>query len=293
VRILITGKSGQLAQALRHAGHPARHDLTFLGRPDIDLTRPNELRDPVLRARPDIILSVAAHTQVDRCETEEAEAFAINAESPAVLAKAADELGIPIIHISTDYVFDGRQRTPYTESDLPAPINVYGRSKLAGEQAVAAASSRHAIVRVTWVYSMFGANFVKAMLNLALSRAEIGVVDDQVACPTPAVDLAGALLVMAEKLTAVSDPAFYGIFHGAGATHTDRYRFAEAIFASGAKLGHPMPVLKRLKSSDFPAAAARPAYSALNSLKLPEVYGVAVPGWQERLDGVVAAILKP
>jgi dTDP-4-dehydrorhamnose reductase len=235
---------------------------------------------------------VAAHTQVDRCEAEAASAFAINADSPGALARTAAELDIPIIHISTDYVFDGEKRAPYVESDAANPVNVYGRSKLAGEHAVATAAPRYAILRVTWVYSVFGANFVKAMLNLAKTRAEVSVVDDQIACPTPALDLAAGLLVMAEKLVATPDPALHGIFHGAGATPVDRYTFAEAALASAARRGNPMPMLKRVKSADFASAAPRPPYSALDSRKLTAIYGVAIPGWQSTLDDVVAAILR-
>jgi len=291
MRILITGKSGQVAQALKHVHDPARHELVFLGRPDIDLTDPAGVREPVLRAEPDLILSVAAHTQVDRCETQEAEAFAINAESPGVLAKVAAERDIPIIHISTDYVFGGEKRVPYLETDATYPINVYGRSKLAGEQAVAAATARHAIVRVTWVYSIFGANFVKAMLNLASTGPEISVVDDQTACPTPALDLTAGLFAMSERLVAAPDPKLYGVFHGAGATPVDRFTFAEAALTAAARRGHPMPELKRVKSADFVAGAPRPPYSALDSGKLAAGYGLAMPGWQDKLDGVVAAIL--
>lgn len=291
MKILITGKSGQVAQALRHVHDPARHHLVFLGRPEIDLTHPYSLRDPILRASPDIIFSVAAHTQVDRCETEEADAFAINAESPGVLAKAAVELGIPIIHLSTDYVFDGVKGAPYVETDEARPVNVYGRSKLAGEAAVAAVAMRHAVVRVTWVYSMFGANFVKAMLSLAKTRPELSVVDDQVACPTPALDLARVLFTMAERMIGEPNSALYGLFHGAGDTLVDRFTFAEAALVAAATRGYSMPRLTRTKSANFPGAAPRPHYSVLDSHKLSSVYGVTIPGWQTALDGIVAAIL--
>jgi len=293
MRVLITGRRGQVARALMHVHDPGRHELVFLGRPEIDLAQPAGLRDPVLRAQPDIILSVAAHTQVDRCEAEEAEAFAINAESPGVLARVAAELDVPIIHISTDYVFDGEKRTPYLETDAPHPVNVYGRSKLAGEAAVAAATGRHAILRVTWVYSVFGANFVKAMLDLAARRPEIGVVDDQVACPTPALDLAEGLLTVAERLVTAPTPDLHGLFHAAGARSVDRYSFARAALTAAARRGHPMPLLRPVKSADFAAAAPRPCYSALDSGKLMAVYGVAIPGWPDRLDAVVGAILDP
>ncbi len=292
MRILVTGKSGQVAQALNRVYDPARDELIFLGRPEIDLADPASLREPVLRTEPDLILSVAAHTQVDRCETEEAEAFAINAESPGVLAKVAAERDIPIIHLSTDYVFDGEKRVPYLESDAAQPVNVYGRSKLAGEHAVASLSPRHAILRVTWIYSVFGANFVKAMLDLAAARPQISVVDDQTACPTPALDLAKGLLRMGDRLSQAPDPQLYGVFHGAGAMPVDRFTFAESALTAAAGLGHPMPELKRVKSADFPGAAPRPSYSALNSSKLETVYGLAMPAWQDALNDVVAAIMR-
>jgi len=292
MKVLITGKTGQVARALDHVHEPQRHELVFLGRPEVDLADPASVRDPVLRVQPDIILSVAAFTQVDRCESEDAAAYAVNAESPGVLARTAAELGVPIIHISTDYVFGGEKRTPYLESDATNPINVYGRSKLAGEQAVAAATARHAIVRVTWVYSIFGANFVKSMLDLAKSRPDISVVDDQTACPTPALALADGLFAMAEKLVAAPHPELFGVFHGAGATPVDRFTFAEAALTAAARRGHPMPALKRVSSADFFAAAPRPHYSALDSRKLTAVYGIAIPGWQSALDETVAAILK-
>ncbi len=291
MKLLITGKRGQVARALAHVHDPARHQLTFLGRPEVDFARPADLRDPVLRAAPDLILSVAAATQVDLCETEEKAAFAINADAPDVLARAAAELGIPIIHLSTDYVFDGGKRTPYIESDATHPVNIYGRSKLAGEAAVAAATERHVILRVTWVYSIFAANFIKVMLNQALTLPEVSIVDDQIACPTSGLDLATGLFAMAEKLAVMRDPKLYGVFHGAGVTPVDRYSFALSALTTAARLGHPMPLLRRAKSADLYRGAARPPYSVLNSGKLASVYGIAIPGWQDALEGVVTAIL--
>ncbi|MGZ3305158.1 MAG: dTDP-4-dehydrorhamnose reductase [Asticcacaulis sp.] len=291
MRILITGKRGQVAQALAHVHDPSHHDLIFVGRPEVDMSSPQALREPVLRARPDIIISVAAHTQVDRCESEPDLAFAINAEAPAVLAQAAADLGVPIIHLSTDYVFDGETHIPYVESDPARPLNVYGRSKLAGEQAIAAATDRHAIVRVTWVYSSYAANFVKLMLGLALTQPEISVVDDQIACPTPALELARGLFTMADRLIRTTDTAAYGLFHGAGATSVDRFTFAEGALNYASARGHPLPVLRRVSSRSFRAAAPRPHYSALNSSKLEAVYGVRLPGWQNSLEACVHRIL--
>jgi len=274
MRILVTGRRGQVARCLAHL--IGSHELTFLARPQIDLRRPAGLRDPVLRARPDAILSCAALTSVDACEADAASAFAINAEAPDVLAKAAAELDIPIIHLSTDYVFGGCQQTPYRETDTPDPINVYGRSKVAGEQAVAQAR-RHCVVRTTWVYSPFG-GFLSAARAQAAETGEARVVSDQVACPTSGLDLARGLLTMAEGMEA-DDAGRYGIFHGAGAVVARRSDVIRAAL--------PAARIVEVKSADFFNGAPRPLYSALDSSKLTEVYGIRLRGWPEALAEAV------
>ncbi len=274
MKILITGRDGQVARCLAHVN--TRHELIFLARPRIDLRRPETLHAPVLQARPDVILSCAALTSVDACEADPAAAFAINAEAPGVLAAAAAELDVPIVHLSTDYVFGGRQDVPYCEQDRPDPINVYGRSKVAGEQAVAVAR-RHAIVRTTWVYSPFG-GFVKAAQAQAADTGEARVVCDQVACPTSGLDLARGLLVMAERMV-LDAQAPRGIFHGAGAAVARRSEVIRAAL--------PGTRIVEVASAEFFKGAVRPLYSALDSSKLAEAFGVLMRGWPEVLSGVV------
>ncbi len=270
MKILITGRTGQVAQCLAHVNDT--HELVFLARPDIDMRRPESLRAPVLRARPDVILSCAAMTSVDACEADAVAAFAVNAEAPGVLARAAAELDIPIIHLSTDYVFGGWQSVPYVETDRPDPINIYGRSKLAGEQSVAAAR-RHAIVRTTWVYSPYG-GFLKVALAQAVGAGRARVVADQVACPTSGLDLARALFAMAGRLR-LDEDRLHGVFHGAGAAVARRSEVIRAAL--------PAAQVEEVNSADFFNGAPRPLYSALDSGKLTAVYGVKLRGWAEAL----------
>ena len=271
MKILITGRNGQVAQCLAHVNRT--HELVFLARPAIDMRRPQSLSEPVLALRPDVILSVAALTSVDACEADPAAAFAINAKAPGALAEVAAELDIPIIHLSTDYVFGGRQATPYRETDAPDPINAYGRSKLDGEQAVAR-TRRHVSLRTTWVYSPFG-GFLRAAQTQAAQSGEVRVVSDQVACPTSGLDLAQALLAMAERLASDDDAALYGVFHGAGALVARRSEVVRAAL--------PNASIVEVASSDFFSGAPRPLYSALNSSKLTELYGVRLRGWSQAL----------
>lgn len=272
MRILITGRNGQMAQCLARVNHT--HELVFLARPDIDMRRPRGLREPVLAARPDVVLSVAALTSVDVCEADPEGAFAINAEAPGVLARAAAELDIPIVHLSTDYVFGGCRTTPYRETDRPDPINIYGRSKLEGERRLAEVR-RHVSLRTTWIYSPFG-GFLKAAVAQAAQTGEAKVVADQVACPTSGLDLARGLLTMAERLTVDDNAALYGVFHGAGATAARRSEIVRAAL--------PGVRIVEVPSADFFNGALRPLYSALDSSKLTEVYDVRLRGWREAIQ---------
>ena len=271
MKILITGRNGQVARCLAHVN--GAHDLIFLARPDIDLRTPRSLYEPALNARPDAIISCAAQASVDACEADPAGAFTVNGEAPGVLAAVADALDIPLVHLSTDYVFGGRQDHPYVETDVPDPINVYGRSKLAGEQA-AAKARRHAVVRTTWISSPFG-GFVQAA---AAQMAETGmarVVSDQAACPTSGVDLARGLLVMAERLASDDDARLRGVFHGAGATAARRSEVIRAAL--------PQARIVEVASADFFSGAPRPLYSALDSTKLAALYGIRLDGWRGAL----------
>jgi len=270
MKILITGRNGQVARCLARVN--TGHELLFLSRPEIDMRQPRGLRDPVLRSAPDVILSCAALTSVETCEADAAVARLVNAEAPGVLAEAADVLGIPIIHLSTDYVFGGRQDTPYRETDTPDPINAYGRSKLHGEKAVMRAG-RHAVVRTTWVHSVFG-GFLSAAMAQAAQTGEVRVVADQVACPTSGFELARTLLAMAERMQGF-DVRFNGVFHAAGATVARRSEVVHAAL--------PGVRIVEVDSGDFFTGARRPLYSVLDSSRLAEIYDIRLRGWAETL----------
>ena len=217
MRILVTGREGQVVRSLieRSATLPGV-ELIAIGRPELELADPPSVRASIAAARPDIVVSAAAYTAVDRAEDEPDLAYAINAEGAGTVAAAAAELGAPVIHLSTDYVFSGEADAPYEETDATGPQGVYGKTKLLGEQAVAAANPRHVILRTAWVYSPFGANFVKTMLRLAAERDAISVVADQWGNPTSALDIAEGILHVAAALGYQEQPARYGVFHLAG-----------------------------------------------------------------------------
>ncbi len=263
------------------------HEVIAAGRPQLEFERPETIRAVVADVRPDVVINCAGMTHVDACEGEPERAFAVNAEAPGVLAEAAAKAGAAIIHLSTDYVFDGKAQRPYREDDPARPLSVYGRSKLAGEDAVIASNPRHAVVRVSWVYSRFAGNFLSAMLGYAASQPEIKVVADQVSCPTPGAALAAALLRLAEG---VHNKGAYGRFHLAGAEAVDRATLAEAVMKWAAGHGRPSVPIRRTLTSTFPTPAPRPLYTALDSTKIRQVYGLELPGWRAWLDDTLTAI---
>ncbi len=292
-RILVIGRSGQVATALRLAGE-AREDvaLTALGRPQLDLTGPTDtLHDTIAAAAPGIIINAAAYTGVDQMEDDPAGACEINAEAPCRLAEIASDLAIPLLHMSTDCVFDGEKPGVYTETDPPRPISVYGRSKLAGERGVAERLERHLIVRVSWVFSPYAGNFVRTMLGLAQTRDTVTVVSDQYGCPTHADDLAAGLLEMALQSLR---PGFadWGVYHLAGSGQTDRARQAEAIFADSAELGGPVAEVQPIATRDYPTPARRPLNARLSSRKAGDVFALTLPDWRQRTSDCVAALLR-
>jgi dTDP-4-dehydrorhamnose reductase len=269
-------------------------DVIPLGRPELDLAGPEDaIVSAVEKAAPDAIVSAAAYTGVDKAESEPELAFAINEGGARVLARAARQLGVPLIHLSTDYVFDGLKTSPYVEEDAPGPTGVYGASKLAGERAILAEHGNSAILRTAWVYSPFGANFVKTMLRVARDRDEVSVVADQRGNPTSALDIADAVLRVAANLLESDDPAQRGIFHMTGAGEASWADFAEAIFALSAEAGGPSAAVKRITTADYPTPAKRPANSRLDSSKLARVHGVGLPPWRSSLKEVVARLLQP
>ncbi|NTE87886.1 dTDP-4-dehydrorhamnose reductase [Agrobacterium rubi] len=292
-RYLVTGLDGQVVQSLfQQAANDASVEIVAVGRPKLDLARPETITAAVIELKPDLIISAAAYTAVDQAESESALAHAVNSDGPSALAAAAAELDIPIVHISTDYVFDGAQTTPYCESDAVAPLGIYGASKLAGEKAVAAATDNYAILRTAWVYSPFGKNFLKTMLRVAEGRDVVNVVDDQFGNPTSALDIADAVLAVSRGLLASSDPGLRGIFHMTATGQASWADFAEEIFRACSEIGGPSAQVNRIPSSDYPTPAKRPTNSRLNCGKLLDIYGVSLPQWQSSTRKTVAQIIQ-
>ncbi|SFK71956.1 dTDP-4-dehydrorhamnose reductase [Falsiroseomonas stagni] len=292
MRLLVAGREGQVARALalRFAGH----DVTALEPPALDLTDPASIRAAMDAAAPDLVVNAAAYTAVDRAEDDAALAFAVNRDGAAALAAAAAARGLPFIHFSTDYVFDGRKGAPYSEDDAPCPLGVYGSSKEEGERAVLAANPRSAILRTAWVCSATGGNFLKTMLRLANEREELRVVADQHGAPTFAADLADAVFAMAPRLLAAppGDDAF-GLFHLSGAPHTTWYGFTAEILAQAATRGHRQPRLTPIATSDYPTKAARPADGRLDCAKITRVHGIAPADWRASLSRCLDELIGP
>lgn len=285
MRILITGREGQLARSL--AERAGSHELIFAARPEFDLLDFPSIEHTVHAARPDLLVSAAAYTAVDRAENEPDLAMRINGEAPGVLARAAAAIAAPIIHLSTDYVFDGKLDRPWRESDPTAPLGVYGTSKLAGEEAVRASGATFAIIRTAWVYSPFAANFVKTMLRLATTTDEVNVVDDQLGNPTSALDIADALLTVADEWRKAPGRGTNAVYHFAGSGETDWADFARAIFAESSRHGGPTARVSGIPSSSYPTRATRPANSRLDSTCFAEAFGHRAPHWRDALAPVV------
>lgn len=292
MRVAVTGTKGQVAASLIERGQE-RAEIVALGRPSLDLTERDSIIRALEAARCDVVINAAAYTAVDKAETEPEEARRINAEGAGFVAEAAARLGVPLLQISTDYVFDGKSARPYVESDPTGPTGAYGRSKLEGEARALAAQPNCAILRTAWVYSPFGANFLRTMLRLGETRTEIGVVADQRGNPTSALDIAEALLAIAERLCADSSPDLRGVFHMAGAGAASWADFAEAIFAAATRNGRSPVHVNRITTADYPTPARRPANSRLDCGKLARVYGVALPAWGASAETCVARLLPP
>lgn len=291
MRIAVTGQAGQVVTSLVERGAAAGHEVIAIGRPQLDLADPASVMRALEAAAPDAIVSAAAYTAVDKAESESALAHAVNSAGAGAVAQAARALGVPLVHVSTDYVFDGLADRPYGESDPTAPTGVYGASKLAGEQAVLAAyGDNSAIVRVAWVYSPFGANFVKTMLRLAGDRDEVSVVADQVGNPTSALEIADGILLVATNLVSDSNPALRGIFHMTAQGEASWAEFAEAIFVASAARGGPSASVRRIGTVDYPTPAIRPANSRLDCGLIARVHGVVLSDWQASLEIVIARL---
>lgn len=293
MRVLVTGREGQVARSLVERGSRAGHEIVTLGRPKLDLTgHPDAIVAAIEAEHPDLLVSAAGYTAVDKAESEPELAFAVNQSGAAAVGRAARILGVPLIHLSTDYVFDGAKTSPYTEEDTPSPTGVYGASKLAGERAVLAEHADSAILRTAWVYSPFGTNFVRTMLRLAADREEIGVVADQRGNPTSALDIAEGVLTVAANLLSDNDPDLRGIFHMTADEEASWAEFAEWIFTASARKGGPSARVRRLTTADYPTAAKRPANSRLDCARLQRHHGVSLPSWRGSAQAVVGRLLE-
>ncbi len=294
MRLIVTGTQGQVARALLERGAAEGVEIVAVGRPVLDLADPESVERALASLDGDAIINAAAYTAVDKAESEEELATRINGEGAGAVARVAAARGLPLLHLSTDYVFDGSGARPCREDDPTGPVGAYGRSKLAGERAVAAAHPGAAIFRTAWVYSPFGANFVKTMLRLGETRDEISVVADQVGAPTSAFDIADALIASARKMTAGRrDPALAGVFHMTGAGEASWADFAEEIFAEAARRGRKPVGVRRIATADYPTPAKRPANSRLSNEKLMRVFGVGLPDWRLSTRACVARLLQP
>ncbi|MDH3579113.1 MAG: dTDP-4-dehydrorhamnose reductase [Hyphomicrobiales bacterium] len=294
--ILVVGADGQLARALLQAANATTHSelsIAAIGRPALDITKPETLTAAMAQYQPALVVNCAGYTGVDQAETEDGRAFAVNAEGAAVLAEKCHLGGIPMIHISTDFVFSGTLERAYVETDATGPANAYGLSKLEGEKRVAAICQRHVILRTSWVYSPLGSNFVRAMLRLAGEREEISVVADQQGCPTYAPHLAAAILEIASQVLSRRNAELpWGIYHAAGSGETSWCGFAQQIFSESARRGGPTAHIVPIATEQYPTPASRPANSRLDCTKLKAYFGIELPHWKDGTAQCVAHLLS-
>lgn len=290
-RILLTGMNGQLGQELQQTLTPLG-ELIGVGRKIMDLTQPEIIRQIIQEVKPNLIVNAAAYTAVDKAETEMELAHAINAIAPTIMAEEAEKLGATLIHVSTDYVFDGTKNTPYTEDDETNPLGVYGQSKLAGEQGIEQNCQQYIILRTAWVYGTYGqTNFVKTMLRLGAEREEIRVVADQIGSPTWARNIAQAITMLLSPVESQQTDVSYptGLYHFTNSGVASWYDFAVAIFEEAKALDFPLKIQRviPITTADYPTPAQRPAYSVLASQKIRSVLGTYPTHWRESLKQMV------
>ena len=286
--ILLIGRTGQIGRELCDALVPIGElaslgEIEALDRAALDLANPDSIRDAVRRIGPGLIVNAAAYTAVDKAEEEADLAMAVNAVAPGILAEEAKRLGVPLVHYSTDYVFDGSASRPYRETDAVNPLGVYGRSKLAGEEAIRAVGPAHLILRTAWVYSMHGHNFLLTIRQLARERDELRIVGDQRGAPNWAGHIAGATAAIL-CLGGLAEKS--GVYHLAAAGETTWHGFAEAIVAAMRDAGEDVRTTRvvPITTEDYPTPATRPAYSVLDGTKLRETFGVTLPDWRDSLS---------
>lgn len=282
MKLLVFGQTGQVARELQARAGPDL-EIVALGRDRANLEDPAACAEQVAQTGAEAVINAAAYTGVDRAEAEEARATVINGAAPAAMAEAAARRGIPFLHVSTDYVFDGSGGAPFAPGDRPAPVNAYGRSKLAGEEGVRAAGGQAAILRTSWVFSAHGANFVKTMLGLSQTRDALSVVDDQIGGPTPADDIAATLITMARAMLAGQGG---GTWHFAGAPAISWAGFARETFAQAER----DVAVTGIPGSDYPTPAARPLNSRLDCATLETDFGIKPADWKAGLARVIAEL---
>lgn len=292
-RIAIVGATGQVARALAIASRARGNEAVAGGRPDVDVACSDSIDRFLAAAAADVVVNAAAYTAVDKAESEPALATAVNAVGAGHVAAACARRNLPLVHISTDYVFDGCKGQPYVDTDPVRPLGVYGRSKADGEDEVRTRLERHVIVRTSWVYSALGSNFLLTMLRLAAERDEVRVVADQWGSPTYAVDLAHAILDIAGHITrsSIADEA-WGTYHLTGSGETTWHGFAEAIFAEAARYALRTPRLTAITTAEYPSAARRPAYSVLANDKIIGRFAISLADWRDGTRRCVAEIIK-
>ena len=287
--ILVTGGNGQLATSLVETGDER---IRRVGRPEFDFDQPDTIEEVFEAYLPSVVVNAAAHTAVDLAEKEPEASERANHTGPARLAALCAEAGIPLIHVSTDYVYDGRKGAPYVETDPTAPTGVYGRTKREGEEAVLAANPQSIVLRTSWVFSPYGKNFIKTMLGAQLKTSKLKVVADQHGSPTSAPDLADAIMAIIARIeTEGFDPAWAGIYHAANTGTTTWHGLAMATFEEAERHGRTMPEVAAIATADWPTPAARPADTRLDCTKLDRTFGVRLPDWRPSLARTVDEVL--
>ena len=293
MKVLQLGQAGQLARELIVRAARDGVELKSLSRDDVDLSRPEIVESILLsEADFDVLVISAAYTAVDKAEEEEGLAHIVNGDSVAAAARACARRKIPVIHISTDYVFDGQNPSPYTPDHPVSPVSAYGRSKLAGEKALAEIQPKHVIIRTAWVYSPYGKNFVKTMLRVGAQHPELRVVDDQRGCPTAAGDLADAILSVAQRCVVDPTPMCWGVFHYGGKGVVSWCEFARAIFEISQPKLQLLPSVVPISTSEYPTPAKRPENSSLECSKILDVYGIETKSWREALGETLAELAR-
>jgi dTDP-4-dehydrorhamnose reductase len=290
MKLLMLGAGGQVGRELCRREWPASYRLAAFDRGDVDIIREESIAAAMQRERPDIVVNAAAYTAVDRAESEPDAAWAANCAGPALLADACRRAAIPLIHISTDYVFDGSKPGPYREDDPVNPLGVYGRSKEAGDRALREALVEHVILRTAWVYSAHGHNFVKTMLRLAAERPVLRVVADQTGSPTSAADIAAAIAQVVRRIAAGQGQ--WGTFNFTGAGAVTWHGFAETIFDLAEPWRGPPPRVEAITTTDYPTPARRPANSVLDCGRIGEAFGITPRPWREALAEVIQELYE-